>query len=50
MSEKERYDAASAGCAKGDSQAYTELRNLLELSAQRDQNLASACAGWRRMH
>ncbi|WP_367113283.1 DUF637 domain-containing protein [Zoogloea sp.] len=45
LSEKERYDAASAGCAKGDSQACTELRNLLKLSAQRDQNLASACAG-----
>lgn len=45
LSEKERYDAASAGCAKGDSQACTELRNLVKLSAQRDQTLASACAG-----
>jgi adhesin HecA-like repeat protein len=45
LSEKERYDAASAGCAKGDSQACTEQRNLAKLSAQRDQNLASACAG-----
>jgi Tuberculosis necrotizing toxin/Possible hemagglutinin (DUF637) len=45
LSEKERYDAASASCANGDKSACGTRDDLAALSQKRDQDLIQACSG-----
>ena len=45
LSEKERYDAATASCETGDQAACGTRNELANLSRDRDQQLAQACSG-----
>jgi len=45
LSEKEKYENAVAACSGGDQVACTTRNELAVMSAQRDQDLQSACSG-----